>query len=51
VAGFVGTGGRIESERVAGLRRNPHFSVDNRFMVGEFIGVDGQHHRGTFGVF
>jgi hypothetical protein len=24
VAGFVGTGGRIESERVAGLRRNPH---------------------------
>ena len=27
------------------------FSVDNRFMQGEFIGLDGRHFNGTFGFF
>jgi hypothetical protein len=25
------------------------FDVDNRFMTGEYIGLDGDHHNGTFG--
>ena len=24
------------------------FNIDVRFMQGEFIGADGQHHQGTF---
>jgi hypothetical protein len=27
------------------------FSVDNRFLVGEYVGVDGRNHRAAFGVF
>jgi hypothetical protein len=27
------------------------FSIDNRFMEGEFIGLDGRHFSGTFGFF
>ncbi|SRR6266851_3552077 len=27
------------------------FSVDNRFLVGKYIGVDGRLHRAAFGVF
>jgi hypothetical protein len=25
------------------------FKMDNRFMKGEFVGIDGERHRGTFG--
>lgn len=25
------------------------FGMDNRFMIGEFVGVDGEVHRGAFG--
>ena len=28
-----------------------NFSIDNRFLMGNYIGVDGAVHRGTFGVF
>lgn len=28
-----------------------NFSVDNRFLVGEYVGEDGKLHRGAFGVF
>lgn len=27
------------------------FDADTRFMQGEYIGVDGRHHQGTFGFF
>ncbi len=28
-----------------------NFSIDNRFLLGEYVGVDGALHRGAFGVF
>ena len=28
-----------------------NFSVDNRFLVGEYVGVDGERHHTSFGVF
>lgn len=49
--GFVGIGQLTGTGTATGFMRKLNFSVDNRFLVGEFVGVDGQHHRGTFGVF
>jgi hypothetical protein len=34
-----------------GARTRLSFSVDNRFLAGEYIGVDGMRHRAAFGVF
>ena len=28
-----------------------NWSIDNRFITGTYVGVDGQEHKGTFGVF
>jgi hypothetical protein len=28
-----------------------NFSIDDRFLLGEYVGVDGALHRGRFGVF
>jgi hypothetical protein len=49
--GVVGVGQLTGTGTATGFARKLNFSVDNRFLVGEFIGVDGQHHRGAFGVF
>ncbi len=43
----AGTG----TDTVTGATTRLSFSVDNRFLVGEYIGVDGGIHRGAFGVF
>jgi hypothetical protein len=32
-----------------GTRTRLAFQVDNGFMDGEFVGLDGQEHEGTFG--
>lgn len=32
-----------------GTSRKLTFEIDNRFMQGTYVGVDGQRHRGTFG--
>jgi len=49
--GFVGIGQVTGTGTATGFTRKLNFSVDNRFLVGEFVGVDGRHHRGAFGVF
>ena len=49
--GFVAVGQLTGTGTATGFSRKLNFSVDNRFLVGEFVGVDGQHHQGTFGVF
>jgi len=43
----AGTG----TDTVTGATTRLSFSVDNRFLVGEYIGVDGGIHRAAFGVF
>lgn len=49
--GFVGIGQLTGTGTATGFDRKLNFSVDNRFLVGEFVGVDGHHHHGAFGVF
>ena len=44
-----GAGTATDTATGAGTRLS--FSVDNRFVVGEYIGVDGMLHRAAFGVF
>ena len=48
--GFVGIGQLTGTGTATGFDRKLSFSVDNRFLMGEFVGVDGQHHHGAFGV-
>jgi hypothetical protein len=43
----AGTG----TDTVTGASTRLSFSVDNRFLVGGYIGVDGRLHRAAFGVF
>jgi hypothetical protein len=49
--GFVGlshvTGNGVGV--TSGVSKSLTYAVDNRFMVGEFVGTDGELHRGTFG--
>jgi hypothetical protein len=49
--GFVGIGQLTGTGTATGFDRKLNFSVDNRFVIGEFVGVDGHHHSGAFGVF
>jgi hypothetical protein len=49
--GFVGIGQLTGTGTATGFPQKLNFSVDNRFLAGEFVGVDGRHHRGAFGVF
>ena len=44
-----GTG--TATDTATGATTRLSFSVDNRFLVGEYIGVDGMRHRAAFGVF
>jgi len=32
-----------------GVSKTLRYEIDNRFMVGQFVGTDGKRHRGTFG--
>jgi hypothetical protein len=41
----TGTGWNTETEESMALV----FDSDNRFMRGQYIGVDGEEHEGTFG--
>jgi hypothetical protein len=43
----TGTG----TDTTTGATTRLSFSVDNRFLIGEYIGVDGMRHRAAFGVF
>ena len=49
--GFVGIGQLTGTGTATGFTGKMNFSVDNRFLIGEFVGVDGLHHHGAFGVF
>jgi len=44
IAQLIGTGTAPDSTPL-------NFSIDNRFLLGEYVGVDGALHRGAFGVF
>jgi hypothetical protein len=45
LAQLTGTG----TGTLHGTSKKLNFELDNRFMQGTYIGVDGQRHRGTFG--
>ena len=51
--GFVGlahvTGTGTGTDTATGTTTPLHFDVDNRFMQGVYVGVDGKKHHGTFG--
>jgi hypothetical protein len=47
VAHVSGMGTRTDTR--TGQREHLPFDVDNRFMQGTFVGVDGRRHYGTFG--
>jgi hypothetical protein len=47
VAHVSGMGTGVDTS--TGARRRLPFDVDNRFMQGVFVGVDGKRHHGTFG--
>ena len=34
---------------INGTSRTLTFEMDNRFMQGTYVGVDGRRHQGTFG--
>jgi hypothetical protein len=48
--GFVGIANVVGTGRAAG-GTGLNFSIDNRFLVGNYVGVDGEVHRGAFAVF
>jgi hypothetical protein len=45
LAQLTGTG----TGTLHGTSKKLNFELDNRFMQGTYVGVDGQRHRGTFG--
>lgn len=51
--GFVGLayiGGQgTHHDSVSNVTEDVYWEVDMRFMVGEYVGVDGKHHNATFG--
>lgn len=51
--GFVGiaeiAGAGTGTNTATGETSHIPFDVDMRFMEGEYVGVDGKHHHGTFG--
>jgi len=47
--GISGIGGTGTATLADGSQRRLFFDVDNRFMKGEFVGLDGRMHHGTFG--
>ncbi len=52
--GFVGVaeidgGEGTATDTETGETKRLTFGMDNRFMAGEFVGVDGERHRGAFG--
>jgi len=43
--------GGVHTDKVTGaVTRGVHWEVDMRFMAGEFVGKDGRHRHGTFGL-
>jgi hypothetical protein len=54
ITDFKGTIGLAElsgtgTGTVNGTSKTLNFQMDNRFMQGTYVGVDGQRHQGTFG--
>jgi hypothetical protein len=49
--GFVGVAQLTGTGKATGFAAPINFSVDNRFLMGQFVGVDGRVHQGLFGVF
>ena len=47
VAAVQGTGTEWNTE--TGESKTVNFDSDNRFMRGQYVGMDGNKHRGTFG--
>lgn len=50
--GFVGVcrvrGQGVGTDTASGTQTTLHYQVDNGFMDGVYVGVDGKDHRGTF---
>ncbi len=44
---LLGTG--IGTDTATGVKTQLFTAIDNRFMQGEYVGVDGMRHRATFG--
>lgn len=42
-------GGGTGTDTATGMSSRLQFQVDNGFMDGTYVGVDGQQHKGTFG--
>lgn len=43
-------GGRVtRKDTVKGTTERLPFDIDNRFMLGTYVGIDGKRHHGTFG--
>jgi hypothetical protein len=49
IAQLIGTGTGTNTN--TGATTSLNWSIDNRFIMGTYVGVDGQEHKGTFGVF
>jgi hypothetical protein len=44
---LVGTG--VGTDTTTGVKTRLFTAIDNRFMQGEYVGVDGRRHHATFG--
>ncbi|HZC99255.1 MAG TPA: twin-arginine translocation signal domain-containing protein [Actinomycetes bacterium] len=48
--GLAQVGGTVtRTDTVTGVTEQVPFDIDNRFMQGTYVGIDGQRHHGTFG--
>ena len=48
---YVGGHGGVHTDKVKNITTTGvHWEVDMRFMVGEFVGKDGRHRHGAFGL-
>jgi hypothetical protein len=48
--GVAQVGGTVtRTDTVTGATEQLPFDIDNRFMQGTYVGIDGRRHRGTFG--
>ena len=45
--GFVGQA-LVKGQGTTGDGTRLYFDIDSRFMVGEYVGMDGQNHHGSF---
>ncbi len=49
VGGVDLLGSGVGTDTATGVKTQLFTAIDNRFMQGEYLGVDGERHRATFG--